>query len=84
MSYHREQKLKKRYGMTQAEFDKRLQQQGGGCKTCGRVSEKFVVDHCHESGKVRGILCGACNLALGMVRDDPNTLRRMIGYLNEG
>lgn len=81
MSYNREQKLKKRYGMSSEEFEHIKVSQGGGCAVCGK-EDRLVVDHCHSEGHVRGLLCHQCNIALGMVKDDTNTLRRMVGYLN--
>jgi hypothetical protein len=83
--YHREQKLKKRYNMTQAQFDEELEAQAYGCKICGRESKNWKVDHDHKRGfgHFRGILCTSCNTALGLVNDDPNILRRMIGYLQD-
>lgn len=41
------------------------------------------VDHCHKSGKVRGILCANCNKGLGMLNDDINTLHNLIKYLSK-
>lgn len=50
------------------------------CACCG-ATERLVLDHCHKTGKVRGVLCRACNLALGYVDDDPARLRALIDYL---
>lgn len=80
----RNQNLKK-YGLTSAAFDELLASQGGLCAIC-RTSNpggkgQFHVDHCHESGRVRGLLCHACNLALGQMKDDPSRLREAALYL---
>jgi hypothetical protein len=61
--------------------------QGGGCAICGSTDTKgpgqfFAVDHCHETGAVRGLLCLCCNTALGQLGDDVDLLRRAIDYLN--
>jgi hypothetical protein len=51
------------------------------CLSCRDVTEKLVVDHDHESGEVRGLLCGPCNLALGHAKDDPARLVALAKYL---
>ena len=53
------------------------------CAICDThiTGKKKHVDHCHKSGQVRGILCRDCNLALGLVKDNPDTLISMITYL---
>ncbi len=76
-------KLKK-YGIDADDYDLLLWVQGGACAICqdtpadGRLS----VDHCHETGVVRGLLCSPCNTALGMMKDDVERLRRAINYLD--
>jgi hypothetical protein len=75
--------LKRRYGITLEERTKRIEEQGG-CATCGVLdpgSRGWHVDHCHKTGKVRGILCAQCNIALGNVKDSPETLRRLAAYI---
>jgi hypothetical protein len=62
-----------------------LSKQGDVCAICAtdkptRVG--WVVDHCHSTGRVRGILCGNCNTALGMVKDNPETLLAAVTYLS--
>jgi hypothetical protein len=42
---------------------------------------KLMVDHCHATGKVRGLLCHNCNRALGLLKDDKSTIRRALEYL---
>lgn len=79
------QRLKK-YGMTHAEFSDMMTAQGGSCAICGhRDTEKRnffpVVDHCHGSGKVRGLLCMNCNQGIGKFKDDPERLRRAAEYI---
>jgi hypothetical protein len=64
-----------------------LEAQGRQCALCGKEwqgfnkSKSLVIDHCHETGKVRGLLCGDCNTALGRFGDDPVRLRAAITYL---
>lgn len=72
---------KYKYGITQEEFDALLVSQDGRCAICRVLLEKAVVDHDHDTGRVRGLLCWNCNVALGHMRDDPDTLARAIAYL---
>lgn len=57
------------------------------CQICnaelGRGKNAFAIDHCHETGSVRGVLCGHCNKGLGMFRDDPSLLQSAIMYLGK-
>lgn len=74
--------------MTRAIFARLLADQGYLCKLCGRHADYFErqmsVDHDHNSGKVRGLLCGKCNGGLGFFNDDPALLRRAATYIEEG
>lgn len=58
--------LKLRYGVTHVDYQRMLQEQGGVCAICGNPpgNRKLAVDHCHETLKVRGLLCHTCNTAL--------------------
>jgi len=82
----RDQNLKRCYGITQDDFQRMLVEQGGVCAICrkddpgGRHGE-FHVDHCHDTGTVRGLLCDACNRMLGFARDNSRTLNRAGEYL---
>ncbi|MCA8263300.1 endonuclease VII domain-containing protein [Burkholderia multivorans] len=58
-----------RYGMTPAQYDDLLKKQNGCCALCGGLMERPVIDHCHQTGKVRGILCHPCNIKLPAVED---------------
>jgi hypothetical protein len=75
----REYHLRHRYGITVAEFDALVETQGGTCAVCPGKPEH--VDHDHETGTVRGVLCFNCNQALGNVRDDPDILYGLVDYL---
>ena len=55
----------------------------GKCDICSSDKRKLVVDHCHESLRVRGILCVKCNWAIGHFRDDTNLMRAAIQYLEQ-
>jgi hypothetical protein len=76
--------LKRKYGITIEEFERISKDQGDRCKTCLRGTDEIwlCVDHCHTSGKIRGLLCNTCNSALGGVNDNVETLENMIEYLN--
>ena len=73
---------KSRYGVSSAEFDRMLHEQGGVCAVCRRPSTKTLhVDHCHDTGVVRGLLCDLCNRGLGYFRDESQMLRAAADYL---
>ena len=87
-SRSRQLHLKRKYGLTFAEFDKMLTEQNESCAICkspvaGGKSNRFMVDHDHKTGRVRGLLCKSCNIALGEVNDDLTTLKNMINYLSK-
>jgi hypothetical protein len=84
----RAKKLHRTYGLSVELYDHMLKEQGYKCKLCSSTNPqhnygRFVVDHCHTSGKVRGLLCGECNLMLGKSKDNVNTLQNAISYLAE-
>jgi len=71
-----------KYRMTPEDFDRMLDEQNGSCACCGRVPKKFVVDHDHATGKVRGLLCNTCNVGIGHMQDTVNGLQLGIDYLS--
>lgn len=79
----REYHLRRRYGIGVKAFEAMLVEQDGKCLICER-SEPEHVDHDHETGKVRGILCFNCNQGLGNFRDDIRSLIRAVNYLMRG
>lgn len=74
----------RKYGVDQAWFDATLDAQQHRCAIC-RTDEpgrkNWSIDHCHATGRVRGLLCNHCNTAIGLMRDDPAALRAAIDYL---
>lgn len=75
------------FGLSADEFDARLGAQGGGCAICGARPERVAslhLDHCHETGEIRGICCSRCNQGLGLFRDDPDLLEAAVRYLRQG
>lgn len=85
--YKRDKHLLHRYGLTGEDFDAMMDAQGGCCKLCGNPPEPtrrhttLVVDHCHLTGKVRGLLCNRCNLILGFIEQNPQALENIPDYL---
>jgi len=85
----RDASLKKMYGITAEWYDKQHETQKGLCAICGKpeaveIKGKIVrlaVDHCHETGKVRGLLCMSCNRGLGAFKHSPDLLRASVKYL---
>lgn len=79
--------LKKHYGLTLAQYDLMVLEQGGKCAICGArppAGGYLAVDHCHATGKVRGLLCGGRNSALGKLGDNAAGLERALAYLQSG
>ncbi|QNS09000.1 endonuclease VII domain-containing protein [Streptomyces xanthii] len=72
--------LKRNYNLTEAERDDMVASQMGVCVICLKAPAVHV-DHCHETGRVRGVLCFNCNSAIGKLGDDPGTTRRAADYL---
>lgn len=72
--------IKREYGEAGFEVARR-RTAGDGCDVCGSRTGRMVIDHCHVTGIVRGLLCNPCNLVLGAVGDDPERLRSLALYL---
>lgn len=84
--------LKRNYGIDVETYDKMLKDNGKVCGICGsegflmnpeRHKARLVVDHCHISGKVRGLLCHNCNRALGLFKDSTKNLEKALNYLGK-
>lgn len=76
--------LKRKYGITLEQYDMLLSGQRGGCAICGREPRPDIslhLDHDHQTGQLRGILCFRCNNALGDFDDDISLLQQAVGYL---
>lgn len=83
----RRRRLMLEYSITVEQYDAMLAEQDGGCAICGtriadRAGRRHYVDHCHETGIVRGVLCSACNSGLGHFKDNRDLLYRAIEYLS--
>jgi len=75
--------LRKTYGISLEDFARMVDKQDHSCAICKRKVEKLFVDHCHETGSIRGLLCMNCNTGLGHFRDDPKVLKEAIKYLKD-
>ncbi len=81
----RASRLKRKYGITQADYDQMLERQNFRCAICSKEapggSGGWHVDHCHTTDVVRGLLCWLCNSGLGKFKDNPAALRQAAAYL---
>ena len=83
--------LKSKYGLSKEQYLALLEAQNFRCKICGATGGHTMrktgkstapqVDHCHRTGRVRGLLCGPCNRILGFADDNPTILLKAIQYL---
>jgi hypothetical protein len=71
------------YRLSEEEYDSILTYQGGVCAGCGEPPHgiRLAVDHCHKTGRIRGLLCWLCNRAIGILRDKAQTASRLGAYL---
>jgi hypothetical protein len=78
--------LQAKFGITLADYDRMFEEQGGLCAICKNPPKikALNVDHNHETGVIRGLLCGGCNSFLGRVQDDPDKLITAAGYVTVG
>lgn len=76
----------KRYGLSTSRYQYLLMRQDNACAICKRpqaTTDALLVDHNHATGEVRGLLCGPCNTALGLLQDSPDVLDAALQYLEE-
>lgn len=81
------------YGITKDQWQDMFKSQDGTCAICKQPetlfdsklqkTRKLSVDHCHKTGRVRGLLCGKCNKGIGLLNEDPTLLSNAIDYLNQ-
>ena len=82
---NRRSHLKRKYGITLEQYDEMLEAQGGRCAICRRLPRDDIslhVDHHHDSGRLRGLLCFGCNVTVGHIREDHDRLRAIAEYLD--
>ena len=84
--------LKKKYGIDEIAFYAMMEEQGGVCAVCanqetalrprGMTARDLAVDHCHKTGKVRGLVCSSCNLLIGKYEANPDLLESLVAYMH--
>lgn len=79
--------LKNMYGLSVEQYEQMLDQQGGRCAICHTTSPggrgNWHVDHCHDTGRVRALLCAGCNVGIAQLGHHPNRLRAAAAYLEQ-
>jgi hypothetical protein len=90
--YFKSRDLKKKFGITIEDYNKLFKNQNGLCAICNKSEiskhqsgtiRTLSVDHNHETGKVRGLLCSTCNRAIGLLKDNSILLLKASNYLEE-
>ena len=79
----RDTTYKRLYGLSLHDYNNLVDKQQSLCKICSKPFQKLYVDHCHQTGEVRGLLCSKCNLGLGQYDDRPDLLRQAALYLEK-
>ena len=83
----KEYDLKKKYGITQEQYNELYNKQNGCCIVCKKPQSELkkilCIDHNHKTGKVRGLLCDNCNSGIGLLKEDINILTNAINYLKD-
>ena len=82
---YRNNNLKRRYNITLEEYNILFEKQNGKCAICNKkqINKQLAVDHDHNTGKVRGLLCQNCNTGIGKFKDNPKLLLKAKAYLEE-
>lgn len=87
-AYH----LRKNYNLSLDQFSDLVKEQDGLCACCGEKQDyktvdgkgqELFVDHCHETGRIRGLLCGRCNTGIGILGDTLDHLKKAVAYLEK-
>ena len=85
--YDRFAVIEKKYGLTEQAYNEMWSAQSGRCKICNKHEQELgkvlYVDHCHNTGKVRGLLCQKCNTAIGLFNDDVDIVLKAAKYISE-
>lgn len=85
VGHYRSRPYDRRIYLPNGLYEQILEKQGGRCAICGKEASgnRFAIDHSHETGEIRGLLCYQCNTGLGSFRDDSELLRKAIAYLSD-
>jgi hypothetical protein len=79
--------IRRSYGLEWEEYIELMNKQCGKCALCGSEGSgkdtRLVVDHCHETGRVRGLLCWGCNVGIGLFKEDTDLLNKVIDYIRK-
>lgn len=81
--------LMRKFGISEEQYNKMLEEQNHSCAICkskdsgDKRTTRLAVDHCHTTKDIRGLLCSACNKAIGLLRDSPDILQSAIKYLQK-
>lgn len=91
--YARKRRFARRYGITIGDYQTLFAKQGNACAVCRTkkntidgcygTEKQFPVDHDHNTGKIRGVLCDRCNRALGLLKDDIDVVKSLVSYLKK-
>lgn len=88
LDYLQRYNLNRTYGISREELEEMIDEQDGRCLICGvelllggHDNNSSCIDHDHETGKIRGILCRTCNRGIGLLKDNVNVLRRAADYI---
>ena len=83
----RKKNLRDKFGITLLQYEILFAQQKGKCAICGAdqktLKRRLAVDHSHDTGKIRGLLCSRCNLGIGFFKDSIELLKKSIRYLKK-
>lgn len=87
----RDRRIHIKYGLTPEAYEDLLKLQNGVCAICDKEENmsnqyskrRLVVDHCHTTGRIRGLLCGRCNAAIGLMFEDITFLQKAVKYLDD-
>jgi hypothetical protein len=75
-------RIKKEYGLEESDVALMLEKQGCHCLICGtNIHAGYHIDHCHSTGKVRGLLCSKCNQAIGLLKEDEELFSKAANYI---
>lgn len=87
INYHKAYQRKRKYNLSQEDYDLKLKEQKYSCAICNmrkdEYSKDFAVDHCHVTGAIRGLLCSKCNIAIGLFTENVFVMKNAINYIKK-